>query len=214
MSENKTGHLITFEGPEGSGKSTQIARMAQRFRDVGFEVVLTREPGGTTIGESIRHLLQHDDAGMNMCPETELLLFAASRAQLVREVIIPSIRKGKIVLCDRYIDSTTVYQGLARKIKEESVSFINQFAIDTMIPDLTVLFDLTPEESMQRIQKRAPGQQDRIEKESFEFHKSVREGYLKLAHDNPERFIIVDGSDSIEEIHKHVWDALSAKFIQ
>ena len=144
MSHEK-GILISFEGSEGCGKSTQIRRIADRLEDIDHrEVVVTREPGGTLIGEDIRHLLMHAEEGEAMFPETELLLFAASRAQLVREVIFPAVEEGKIVLCDRFLDSTTVYQGVARQIAEDPVTQINNFAVGEIIPDLTIILDITP----------------------------------------------------------------------
>ena len=148
MSHDK-GILISFEGSEGCGKSTQIRRIADRLEDIDHrEVVVTREPGGTLIGEDIRHLLMHKEEGEAMFPETELLLFAASRAQLVREVIFPAVEEGKIVLCDRFLDSTTVYQGVARQIAEDPVTQINNFAVGEIIPDLTVILDIPPELGM------------------------------------------------------------------
>ena len=195
MTENDDtrGFLITFEGSEGSGKSTQISRIADRFEDAGYEVVVTREPGGTPIGEEIRHILMHASESDNMMPETELLLFAASRAQLVREVILPAVEAGKIVLCDRFMDSTTVYQGVARNIQSEPVHFINTFAVGDMIPDVTVVIDLDAEVGLARVKHRANDLPDRMEEENIEFYQKVRNGYLMLAKAMPERFIVVDG---------------------
>ncbi|HNX04721.1 MAG TPA: dTMP kinase, partial [Opitutales bacterium] len=127
--DDTRGYLITFEGSEGSGKTTQVERIAERLEKHNFEVLVTREPGGTAIGEEIRHILMHSESGAAMTPEAELLLFAASRAQLVREVIQPAIDSGKVVLCDRFLDSTTVYQGVGRRIASGPVSMINSFAV-------------------------------------------------------------------------------------
>jgi dTMP kinase len=144
------GLFITFEGGEGCGKSTQIERLAERLRAEGRTVHQTREPGGTTLGEAIRNLLQHDEAGHGMCAESELLLFAAARAQIVRERILPALERAEIVLCDRFLDSTTVYQGVARDIDPIEVAAMNQFACGGLIPDLTLLIDLDPEIGLQR----------------------------------------------------------------
>lgn len=192
------GTFFTFEGPEGSGKSTQISLLAQELSGMGHEVVVTREPGGTEIGEEIRHLLIHSSAGKAMTPETELLLFAAARAQLVRELIQPSLERGAIVICDRFLDSTTVYQGAARSIASDPVSYINQFAVGPFTPDLTFILDVPHEESMRRVKQRASDLPDRIEQENSTFYKKVRDGYLLLAGSIPERFHVVDGTRPLE----------------
>ena len=199
------GLFITFEGGEGCGKSTQIAALKARLEAVGKTVVQTREPGGTALGESVRSLLQHDDAGQGMSPEAELLLFAASRAQHVRELVAPAIAQGKIVLCDRFLDSTTVYQGVARAIDSKKVKMINQFAIGDTMPDLTILIDLPPEIGLARVHARSDGQLDRMEKEAIEFFQAVRKGYLDLAKSEPERFLVLDGSQSVEELETQIW---------
>jgi dTMP kinase len=190
-----------------------MKRMAKRFEDAGYEVVVTREPGGTDLGEKIRHLLKHDEAGANMFSEAELLLFAASRAQLVRELIIPSLKEGKIVLCDRFLDSTTVYQGVARELAEEPVQKINEFAVGDILPDLTVVLDVPAEIGFDRIKKRKESMPDRMEQESIAFYKAVREGYLLLAQSFPERFFVINGDDDADVIEIDLWDALSRRFI-
>ncbi|MBC2605687.1 dTMP kinase [Pelagicoccus albus] len=197
-SETYPGTFFTFEGPEGSGKSTQINLLAEELADLGHEVVVTREPGGTPIGEEIRHLLIHSSNGKDMSPETELLLFAAARAQLVRELIVPSLEKGSIVICDRFLDSTTVYQGAARSIASDPVAYINQFAVGPVTPDLTFILDVPHEESMRRVKRRVTDIPDRMEQENSEFYKKVRDGYLLLAGSMPERFHVVDGTRSLE----------------
>ncbi len=211
--DDTRGFLITFEGSEGSGKSTQIGRIADRFTDAGYEVVVTREPGGTAIGEEIRHILKHADSGAGMFPEAELLLFAASRAQLVRELILPSIQAGKIVLCDRFMDSTTVYQGIARKIQSGPVHMINTFAVGDLVPDVTVVIDLPAEAGFERLRHRVTDLPDRMEEENIEFYRNVREGYLMLAKALPERFVIVDGTAAIDEVEENVWRALRRRVI-
>lgn len=188
------GYFISFEGSEGCGKSTQIQALAKILEAQGHSVCLTREPGGTALGESLRNLIQHDSAGVAMCPEAELLLFAASRAQLAREFIQPALDAGKIVLCDRYLDSTTVYQGVARALKSDAVATINSFATGTIRPDCTILLDLDPAVGLKRILARGEGQLDRMEQEPLEFFQAVRDGYLKLAQSERERISIFDAA--------------------
>ncbi len=207
----KRALFVSFEGSEGAGKTTQISRLATRLEDAGNEVVVTREPGGTEIGEEIRHLLKHAQAGVNMCPETELLLFAASRAQLVREVIMPSLEKKKVVVCDRFLDSTTVYQGVARKISQDPVQVINTFAVGSLMPDLTVVLDVPAEVGLSRIKHRASDLPDRMERENIEFYERVREGYLLLAKSLPERFLVVDGTQDREVIEQQIWDEVKRR---
>ena len=207
-----TGLFITFEGGEGCGKSTQIAALKARLEAIGKTVVQTREPGGTALGESVRSLLQHDDAGQGMSPEAELLLFAASRAQHVRELIAPAIAQGQIVLSDRFLDSTTVYQGVARAIDSKKVETINQFAIGDTKPDLTILIDLPPDIGLARVHARSDGQLDRMENEAIEFFQAVRQGYLDLAKSEPKRFLVLDGSQSVEELETQIWQKVEAIF--
>lgn len=204
----RKGIFITFEGSEGSGKTTQIDLLVSRIETADRDVVVTREPGGTEIGEEIRHLLQHSAAGKEMCPATELLLFAASRAQLVREVILPSLEAGKVILCDRFLDSTTVYQGVARKISADPVSTINHFAVGDILPDMTVVLDVPAEVGLSRIKHRASDLPDRMEQENIDFYRKVREGYLVLAKSFPDRFVVVDGTLSLPEIEEEIWNAV------
>ena len=210
QAETYTGKLFTFEGSEGSGKSTQIELLAEELAGMGHDVVVTREPGGTEIGEEIRHLLIHSNSGSRMTPEAELLLFAASRAQLVRELIIPNLKKGAIVLCDRFLDSTTVYQGAARSISNDPVAFINQFAVGGIKPNLTFILDVPAEESIRRVRRRVTDLPDRMEQENIDFYNKVREGYLLLAKSLPERFHVINGTeplrDNQEQILKIVLD--------
>ncbi|MDE0767824.1 MAG: dTMP kinase [Opitutaceae bacterium] len=198
QADSLSGKLFTFEGSEGSGKSTQIELLADELEGMGHEVIVTREPGGTEIGEEIRHLLIHNSAGANMTPEAELLLFAAARAQLVRQVILPALETGKIILCDRFLDSTTVYQGAARSIASDPVSYINQFAAAAITPDLTFILDVPAEESIARVKRRINDLPDRMEQENVDFYKKVREGYLLLARSLPERFHVVDGTRELK----------------
>jgi dTMP kinase len=207
------GLFITFEGSEGCGKSTQIKALAARLQQEGKAVLQTREPGGTPLGEAIRKLLQHDSAGNDMTPEAELLLFTASRAQLTRKRILPALAEGQIVLCDRFMDSTTVYQGVARKIDVETVARINQFAVGGVRPDLTVLIDIEPEVGMARAHSRSNGQPDRMESEAIEFFKAVRKGYRRLAEAEPDRFIVFDGSESINALQEQIWNSVRKQLL-
>ncbi|ADE55776.1 dTMP kinase [Coraliomargarita akajimensis] len=202
------GLFISFEGSEGCGKSTQIRALASRLEAEGIDVVRTREPGGTPLSEAIRNLLQHDEAGEGMCAEAELLLFAAARAQLTREVIAPARRAGKAVLSDRFMDSTTVYQGVARALAHDDVAAINQFAVGTHKPDLTILIDLDPEVGLQRVKARSGGQLDRMEREALDFFQAVRQGYLALAEQESKRFLVLDGNHTIEALEQEIWNAV------
>lgn len=199
------GRLITFEGSEGSGKSTQITRLAAHLQQAGREVVATREPGGTEIGEQIRNILLHKDEGQGMCAETELLLFTAARAQVVREVIAPALQRGAVVLADRYLDSSTVYQGAARNLAPGPVAEINRFAVGDVMPHLTIVIDVPIEVSMSRIRQRASGLPDRMERENLAFYTKVREGYLELAKAWPKRIMVVDGTLAPGAIEKKIW---------
>jgi dTMP kinase len=205
------GRLVSFEGSEGAGKSTQIARLAAQFQQAGREVVTTREPGGTEIGEQIRNLLVHNSKGDEMCAETELLLFAAARAQLVREVIAPALLRGAIVLSDRFLDSSTVYQGIGRNLAADPVSQINRFAVGNVMPDLTVVLDVPEEVSLARLKRRASGLPDRMERQNVEFYRKVREGYLVLARGLPERFVLLDGTQPEDVIERRIRAELAAR---
>lgn len=205
---SKRGLLISFEGSEGCGKTTQISRLVARLEAAGYQTLVTREPGGTPIGEDIRHLLKHAQSSQGICPETELLLFAASRAQLVREVIIPGLQSGKIVLSDRFLDSTTVYQGVARRLSNDPVQIINSFAAGNIVPDLTIVLDVPAEIGLARVKQRANDIPDRMEQENISFYQQVREGYLILAKSLPERFRVIDGTQSIEAVEKDVWEVV------
>ncbi len=206
-----SGTLISFEGSEGSGKSTQIARLAAHIQKTGKEVVTTREPGGTEIGEQIRNIIVHNSKGEEMCAETELLLFTAARAQLVREVIAPALTRGCVVLSDRFLDSSTVYQGIARNLAADPVSQINRFAVGNVMPDVTVVIDVPTSVSLARLKQRASDLPDRMERENIDFYKKVREGYLVLAKGMPERFVVIDGTKSEDAIEKLIWAQIKAR---
>ena len=206
------GKFISFEGSEGCGKSTQIKKLSNRLEQLGIDVLHTREPGGTKLGESIRDLLQHAPEGENMTPESELLLFASSRAQLVREVISPALDKGAYVIADRFLDSTTIYQGSGRGINEEFLNQIHDFTVGDYYPDCTFLLDLSVKEGRKRIAERSNGKLDRMEREPDSFFEMIRSGYLDLARDNKDRFVVLDGSQSPEVIECEIWNYLNKKY--
>ncbi len=203
--------FITFEGSEGSGKSTQAERLAARLQRCGVPYVLTREPGGTPIGESIRDLLQFAPHNSNMTPETELLLFEASRSQLVREIIKPSLERGMCVIADRFSDSTIVYQGAARKLDREMIERVNVFVIGGCVPDITFVLDVDAATAESRMQHE-PRKTDRMEQQPAEFYERVREGYRALAVDEPERIVLIDGARDADEIETEIWRRLSDRF--
>jgi dTMP kinase len=207
------GKLISFEGSEGSGKSTQIAHLAQRLQNAKVDVVSTREPGGTEIGEQIRNIIVHNSKGDEMCAETELLLFAAARAQLVREVIAPALLRGAFVLSDRFLDSSTVYQGIGRNLAMGPVNQINRFAVGNVMPDLTIVIDVPTSVSLARIRQRASDLPDRMERENIDFYEKVRAGYLVLAKGMPERFAVIDGTKREDVIEKQVWAAVQERLV-
>jgi dTMP kinase len=184
------GLLVTFEGPEGSGKSTLIKGLVAHLYARGVEPVVTREPGGTPIGERIRAILL-DPASADMTPETELLLMVASRAQLVRRTVRPALADGRLVLCDRFADASVAYQGWGRGLGQELVDRLNAVALDGLVPDLTLLCLLPPEAGLARITGRAP---DRLDAERLDFHRRVCDGYQALAAAEPRRFRVLDAS--------------------
>lgn len=212
--KSKKGVFITFEGCEGCGKTTQIGLLSERLQKANKEILVTREPGGTTVGEMVRNILIGSGDISRMCPETELLLFAACRAQLVREILIPELNKGKFILCDRFLDSTTVYQGIARQLAQGPVKAINDFAVGDLMPDLTIVLDIPSEESRLRVQRRVNSVPDRIEKESIDFYAAVREGYLYLAKELPERLVLIDGSKGVKEVSQAIWEAVETRFFK
>jgi len=210
------GKFITFEGPEGSGKSTQIRLLQEKLAAEGLQVLCTREPGGTATGEQIRNLLQHDAAGEPLSERAELLLFTASRAQLMDHVILPAIGKGDWVLCDRFIDSTMAYQGYARGMDISTLDSINNFAIGGRKPDLTILLDLEVEAGFQRLENRyadSDESHDRFEREARDFHHKVRDGYHQLAAREPNRFVIINSNRPIEIVSADVWNAVKGALL-
>ncbi len=202
--------FITFEGSEGCGKSTQVKRLAARFERSGIPFLVTREPGGTPIGETIRELLQFSPHNAGMTPQTELLLFEASRSQLVRETIKPALERGVCVIADRFFDSTTVYQGAARKLDRKTIEQLNAFAAGDCIPDITFVLDVDAATAHSRMQQ--PRRADRMEQQSAEFYERVREGYRELAAREPKRSVLIDGSGDADEIENQIWETLRARF--
>jgi dTMP kinase len=206
------GLFISFEGSEGCGKSTQIERLTARLTSMGRQPVVTREPGGTPIGEELRHLLQFSSISHGMRAETELLLFAASRAQLVRELIQPALKESGLVIADRFFDSTTVYQGVARKLDPATVELVNRFAIGDCVPDITFLLDLNAIAALERLRKRGAAQADRMEKQSADFYEAVRRGYLQLAERESARICVLDAARTADEIEQEIWTTLTDRF--
>ncbi len=205
-----SGHFITFEGIEGCGKSTQIELLANWLSARDIPVICTREPGGTALGEQMRALLKNGTADTFFSPRAELLLFEASRAQHVDEKILPAIQEGKVVLCDRFFDSSLVYQGSARKIARSDVEFLNRFAAGGLVPDLTILLDIDLRESMNRLSLRGENI-DRFEQEDMHFFEDVRNGYIELAR-NDERFFLVNGKQSKEDIQNAIRREYMSRF--
>ena len=194
------GLFITFEGIDGCGKSTQARGLERRLEKEGNAPLLLREPGGTPISEDIRKVLLNPD-NSSMAPENEALLLAASRSQLLKEVIIPRLEKGTIILCDRYIDSTLAYQGFGRDLSQEWLRQINRLAFKLAIPDKTFLFDLPVDVALSRLGDR---QRDRIEATGVDFLEKVRNGFLILAEQESDRYIILDGQNQTEELEKEI----------
>lgn len=200
------GKLITFEGIDGCGKSTQVQMLSDHLSSLGYSVVVVREPGGTDVGEAIRDILLSVE--LSPCPETELLLYLASRAQLTRQIIFPALNEGKVVIADRFADSSTVYQGYARGIGMETVKKLNAFATMNLVPSITFILDIPEEIAAERMKLKS---KDRLEKEGTDFLKKAREGYLILAREEPERFVVVNASRSPDVIFEEILLILKEK---
>ena len=198
--------FITIEGPEGSGKSTAVATVIEELKKKGFDVLKTREPGGAPISEQIRNVIL-DKGNTTMDGRTEALLYAAARRQHLVETVWPAVKEGKIVICDRYIDSSLAYQGGARGLGVDNIININMFATDNTWPDLTLLFDIDPKLGLERISLNKNREVNRLDLEALDFHNKVRQTFLELAKRYPERFVIIDASKSREEVAQ---DALNA----
>ena len=202
--------FITLEGPEGSGKTTAVNAAVAELEKRGYSIVRTREPGGTPIAEQIRNVIL-DKANTAMDPRTEALLYAASRRQHLVEKVWPAVKEGKIVICDRYLDSSLAYQGGARGLGIENILNINMFATEGTFPDLTLLFDIEPEVGLARIAANANREVNRLDLEKLDFHKNVRNTFLDLAKRYPDRFVIVDASKSQEEVAEATLDVILAR---
>ncbi len=199
--------FITFEGIEGCGKSTQAKLLSECLLSLNRNVLLTREPGGPGISEKIRHLLL-DPENTEMTAETEVLLYMASRAQHTAQWIIPALKENTIVICDRYFDSSFAYQVHARKLNNATIQTINSFATQYLVPDLTIYIDIPLDEGFNRIKNKNP---DRLENESYDFHKAVRNGFEQICSENPHRFIRIDGMQSIDLIHNKIKEIVLCK---
>jgi dTMP kinase len=208
----KGGRFITFEGIDGSGKTTQMRMLAERLRREGREVLEAVEPGGTAVGAQIRRILL-DSTNQDLRPTTELLLYFASRAQNVEQCILPALSAGKIVLCDRFTDSTLAYQGCARGLGEETVLTLDRIACHGLSPDLTLLVDLDLETGLARARVRntgTTGSETRMDDQSVEFHRKVRAAYLDLAKKHAARFRVIDGRGTPEFVAARVWESVAA----
>lgn len=204
------GRFITLEGSEGSGKSTNLAHIHQKLQQSGIEVILTREPGGTLLGEQIRELLL-DHRQQVMADDTELLLMFAARAQHINELILPALEQGKWVLCDRFTDATYAYQGAGRGISEERIAVLEQWVQGELRPDLTFFLDLPVDQGLARAGERSVP--DRFEREQLDFFERVRRGYLKQAESEPQRYRVVDASVTLDQVRQQL-DAILNDYLQ
>ncbi|MDY4849489.1 MAG: dTMP kinase [Bacilli bacterium] len=202
--------FITLEGPEGSGKTTAVKEAVKKLEEMGYQIVQTREPGGTPIAEQIRNVIL-DKENTKMDARTEALLYAASRRQHLVEKVWPSIKEGKIVICDRYLDSSLAYQGGARGLGIEEILSINMFATEGTFPDLTLLFDIDPNIGLNRIASNADREVNRLDLEKLEFHQKVRSTFLTLANRYKDRYVIIDASKSKEEVAKATLEAILSR---
>ena len=202
--------FITFEGGEGSGKSSALKLLDERLHKEGYETVLTREPGGTPIAEQIRNVIL-DKANTKMDSRTEALLYAASRRQHLVEKVWPALKEGKLVLCDRYLDSSLAYQGGARGLGIDNVLNVNLFATEGTYPDLTLLFDIEPEIGLARIASNASREVNRLDLEKIEFHRGVRKTFLELAARYPDRYVTIDASKTLEEVVESAYQAIATR---
>ncbi len=198
------GLFITFEGGEGCGKSTQAKVLWNKFRQQNIPVVLAHEPGGTPLGNELRRLLKREKTN-SISAQAELLLFAASRAQLGNEVILPALKEGRVVICDRFSHSTSAYQGYGRGLDLDLIEMINNWATQNLKPDITILLDTPPEKGLAR--KRIP--KDRFELEQISFHRRVRQGYLEMAASEPERWLVIDAMLSKRKVSTIIWEKVS-----
>ena len=199
--------FITLEGPEGSGKTSAIKIVRERLEKLGYQIVMTREPGGTPISEQIRNVIL-DKSNTAMDPRTEALLYAASRRQHLVEKIWPSLKEGKIVFCDRYLDSSLAYQGYARNLGVEDILKVNEYATEGTFPNITFLFDIDPQLGLDRINQNKDREVNRLDVEKLEFHQKVRNGYLELSKKFSDRYIVIDASKPLEEVADNVFNEI------
>lgn len=207
METGYAGTFVTLEGPEGAGKTTQLKLLSKLLESLGHKHIVTRDPGGTALGKQIRRILLNPETTVE--PVTELLLYEADRAQHVQEIIIPALKQGSIVLCDRYTDSTLAYQGYGRGLSLALINQLNEIATGGLKPSLTILFDIASEEGLARLH---PSGHDRLEREAIEFHQKVRQGYLQLASQEPHRWLTLDASRPFslvqEDLRKLLYERL------
>lgn len=196
----KRGFFITLEGPDGCGKSTQSALLVRALRKKGFQVVHTREPGGTSFAENLRRILLNPK--YRILPLSELLLYEASRAQHTQEVILPALKKGKIVVCERYTDATIAYQGYGRGLNLSAIQQLNKIATGNLVPDCTLVLDMPVHQAMKRAENKI---KDRLEQEKNSFHRRVRKGYFALAKKEPKRVKLISAHGSVQEVHERIW---------
>ena len=202
--------FITIEGPEGSGKTTAVDTAVKKLEEMGYQIVRTREPGGTPIAEQIRNVIL-DKSNIAMDQRTEALLYAASRRQHLVEKVWPALKEGKIVICDRYLDSSLAYQGGARGLGVDNILQVNNFATEGTFPDLTLLFDIDPKLGLARIAANADREVNRLDLEKIDFHNTVRNTFLELAKRYPERFVVIDASQSREEVAKKTLEVMLSR---
>ena len=211
-SSSRRGRFITFEGLDGSGKSTQMRLLAERLRACGHDVFESAEPGGTPIGQQIRRILL-DNRNRDLCPTAEMLLMFAARAQNVEQWILPALGQGKIVLSDRFTDSTLAYQGAGRGLGSEVVLDVDRIACRGLIPDLTICIDIDPTVGLARAHSRnreQEGTETRLDEQELDFYRMVREAYRQIASEEPDRFRLIDGSRSFDEIAAEIWDSIAS----
>lgn len=204
-------YFITLEGPEGSGKTIQSAALADHLGELGLDVLLTREPGGTSIGDQIRRVLGSLE-NTSMRPSTEFLLFSASRAQHVEQVILPHLESGGVVVCDRYMDSSLAYQGYGHGLNQQDLRAITFFATGGLMPDLTLLLDVSAEDGLRR--REEGGSWNRLDEYSLNFHRRVRQGYLELVAAEPDRWVVIDASPSIESVQEDIRKTVQARLVE
>lgn len=214
MVEKVTGFLVTFEGTDGSGKTSVINGLTEQLEQLGYQdrYIVTREPGGNKISEAIRHILL-DEEYEGMDPKTEVLLYAAARRQHLVQTVLPALKAGKIVLCDRYVESSLVYQGVGRNIGIEPVLAINNFATDELKADLTFVLDIDPEVGLKRIANNRLDEVNRMDKERLEFYQAIRRAYLKLVAKEPQRLVAIDANQELAQVQSDVWRVFESKIL-